>query len=113
MKTPLSTLDLHGSLDYGLRMLEQVEARIREFPVILEEVDEEVSRIVHLSELLKSRHSLLNEWENKYGEEIMYNSQRSESDAWTLKGNLTMLGRRILDITIAIDTNLERLETEL
>lgn len=113
LKFPLGTQSLYQFLHYGLRMLEPVENRIKEFPTLLEEVNPEIATVVHLSQLIRSRVTALQEWENKYGEGADYNIDGSVTKGLEQKANLRKVGHRALDIAIAIDTNIKEFEAEL
>lgn len=112
MKNPFAPQSLHGSLDYGLRMLEQVEGRLKEFPSFVEEVNLEVARIVHLSDFIRSRIAELKEWEKEHDKKRTYTIDSSPRNL-AIRHNLRQVGRLALDVVIAIDVNIGRLEAEL
>jgi hypothetical protein len=109
---PISTQSLYHSLNNGLRMTELIENRIKEF-YLLEEVDQEIAPIIHLSQGIRSRIRALQEWENKYGKESTYVMRGSAHQDLEQKSNLRKLGHSALDIAIAIDANIDKLEAEL
>ena len=112
LKIPHSAGDLYHSLNYGLREIEQIEGRIREFPIILEEIDPEVAKIVHLTEYIHSRIAELQEWERKYGEKY-HNIIDGNLSNLAMLSNLRSAGKLVLNVVIAIDKNIDRLEAEL
>lgn len=112
LEHPFTPQFLHGSLDYGLRMLGQVEGRLKEFPSFVEEVNLEVARIVHLSDFIRSRIAELKEWEKKHDEKHIYTIDSSPRNL-AIRHNLRVIGRLALDVVIAIDANIGKLEAEL
>lgn len=112
LKRPLGTQFLYSSLEWGLRELEHVENRIREFPSLVEEVDPEVAKIVHLSNFIRQRIDELKEWDQKYGKEHDYVINDSHFNI-AIRCNLRTVGRITLDVVIAIEANLEKFGTEL
>lgn len=55
LRTSFYVDDLRRSLKWGLRELGHIEGRIREFPAVLEDIDPEVAKIVHISENIRDR----------------------------------------------------------
>jgi hypothetical protein len=93
-------------------MLEQVEGRLKEFPSFVEEVDPEVAKIVHLSDFIRSRIAELKEWEKEHDKKGIYQIDSSESNL-DIRHNLGLVGCCALEVVIAIDANIEKLEAEL
>lgn len=112
LKHPFTPQFLYSSLDYGLRMLEQVEGRLKEFPSFVEEVDPEVAKIVHLSDFIRSRVAELKEWEKEHDKKRIYTIDSSPRNL-AIRHNLRWVGRLALDVVIAIDANIRKLEAEL
>ena len=112
LRHPFTPQFLHGSLDYGLRMLEQIEGRLKEFPSFVEEVDPEVAKIVHLSDFIRSRATELKEWEKEHDKKHIYTIDSSPQNL-DIRHNLRQVGRFALDVVIAIDENIKKLESEL
>lgn len=109
---PLSPQSLYSSLNYGLKVLEPIQERIREFPSLIEEVDPEVSKIVHLADFIKSRINLVEEWEKQHEIKKIYTINGSRSNL-AIRHNLRTVGHSALDIAIAIEANLEKLTLEI
>jgi len=103
---------LYGSFNYGLRMLEQAERRIKEFPSFVEEVDLEVARIVHIPDFIRERITELKRWEEKHGKKHDYTIDSSPQNLG-IRHNSRVVGRLALDVVIAIDTDIKKLESEL
>lgn len=112
LEHPFMAQSLHGSFKYGLRMLEQAEGSIKEFPSFVEEVDLEVARIVHIPDFIKSCIAELKRWEEKYGNEHDYTIDSSPKNL-AIRHNSRVVGRLALDVVIAIDTDIKKLESEL
>lgn len=100
---------VRDSLDYGLRRLEEIERRIREFPSFVEEIDTKIAKIIHLSAFIRERITELKEWECRYGEDQDYEIELSRSNG-AIRCNLKTVGRTALDVVTAIDANLEKLK---
>jgi len=112
LKRPLSPQSLYHTLNYGLRELGHIEQRIKEFPSIVEEVDPDVAKIVHLSEYIRSRIVELQEWEKEHDEKGVYVIDDSIPNL-AVRSNLRAVGRYAVDAVIAMDSNIQKLETEL
>lgn len=111
-KIPLSPQFLYSHLYDGLREIKQIESQIKELPSFVEEVDPKVATIVNFSELIESRIRLLEKWEKRMEKQNRAIIDDSSEGA-VMKSNLRTAGRRVLNIAIAIDANLDKLEAEL
>lgn len=112
LKHPFSPQSLYSSFHYGLRILAQVELRLKEFPSFVEEVDPEVAGIVHLQDFIKSRIAEVQEWERKHDKERIYVIDSSASNV-PIRHNSRWLGRLVLVVVIAMDKNIKKLEAKL
>ena len=112
-KIPLSIDDLCSSLDWGLRAMEQIEGLLKEFPVVLAEIDPAVAKIVHISEYMRKRIEELQAWDKEHGEATDHIIGELNSTNVAIRGNLRILGNSALKIVKAIDANLKKLEAEL
>jgi hypothetical protein len=103
---PQTPQSLYGTLQYGLRSLKPIEKKIIEFPSLVEEVEPEVAKIVHLSNNLRLRIEELKNWEKK--------PQRKPDDKidTAMISNLLTVGSSSLDIVLAIESNIEKLSSE-
>lgn len=111
-KRELAPQFLYNDLEYGLHELGHIEARIDEFPSVVEEVNPDVAKIVHLPELIRSRITLLKDWEKKHDKKGIYQIDSSESNL-AIRINLRTVGKYALEVAIAINANIEKLEAEL
>lgn len=109
---PLSPQSLYSSLTYGLKVLEPIQRRMREFPSLIDEVDPEVSKIVHLEDFIKRQFDQVEEWEKQHEKKKIYTINGSISNL-AIRHNLRTLGGFALDIVIAIDANLKKLASEI
>jgi hypothetical protein len=112
LKRPLSPQSLYHTLNYGLRELGHIERRIKEFPSVVEEVDPDVAKIVHLSEYIRSRIAELQEWEKEHDKKGIYVIDDSIPNL-AVRSNLRAVGRYAVDAVIAMDANIQKLKTEL
>jgi hypothetical protein len=112
MERKLAPQFLRNSLEYGLRMLKHIEKELDIFPSLIKEVDPEVREIVHLSEFIRERIRGLNDWEMKHNDKRIYTIDSSPRNL-AIRHNLRVIGRLALDVVIAIDANIGKLEAEL
>ncbi|MFC1941386.1 hypothetical protein ACFLWL_03175 [Chloroflexota bacterium] len=110
LKIPFYVDNLHRSLEWGLRELGRIEGRIREFPAVLEEINPEVAKIVHISAYMRERINELDKWDCIRGEKADHTIDNSNFSDYM---NLRILGDSVLEIVKAIDANLDQLEDEL
>jgi len=110
MNYPLDIVDLRSSLEYGLRQTDRIEEQIEQFPATLNNVSERVSRIKGLSRFMKSRIELLDKWAQGQDQEDAYIIDSSSKNL-IIRTNLRMVGARALDILIAIDADIQNLES--
>ena len=112
-QSAIDTNHIRSTLTYGLDSLRHIEDRFREFPNLPEMIDEEVSRIVHLPIYLGERIYELQRWEYERSRkqlDINFLDQSGDSD--NLKANLRSAGKTALNIILAIELNMKRLEQE-
>lgn len=107
LQRPQTPQSLYGTLRYGLQSLAPIEKQRIEFPSLIEEVDPEVAKIVHLSNDIRSRIQELTEWEKKH------EGKPFDTIDTAMKSNLRKLGKTSLNIVIAIEANIGKLVSEI
>jgi hypothetical protein len=114
LRHPIHTQFIYSSLDWGLKELERIDMRIREFPSFLEEIDPDIAKIIHLSDFIRKRITELQDWERRFGEAQNYLIQSVDVFEANLavRSNLRTVGHTALDTVIAIDANIENLEAD-